>query len=62
MEVSQVVAPAGHFSIVHSPHVRWDTMLIDTATRETWLWVSQNGDTSGDASEKELAYGKKWRG
>lgn len=39
-------APAGRFVIVHSPHVRRDTMLLDTATGVTWLWVKKaNSDT-----------------
>lgn len=31
--------PVGRWSIVHSPHVQRDTMLLDTATGDTWQLV-----------------------
>ena len=43
--------PVGRFTIVHSPHVRRDTMLLDTATGVTWLWVSQTSGASSSANE-----------
>ena len=32
-------APIGRFTIVHSPHVQRDTVLLDTATGKTWQLV-----------------------
>lgn len=38
--------PTGRYTIVHSPHVQKDTVLLDTATGKTWILVE---DTSRDA-------------
>jgi len=34
--------PVGRFTIVHSPHIQRDTMLLDTATGETWELVTKD--------------------
>lgn len=31
--------PVGRWTIVHSPHVQRDTMLLDTVTGNTWVLV-----------------------
>jgi hypothetical protein len=42
-------APVGRFMIVHSPHVRADTMLLDTVTGDTWVAV-QGGNEKESSS------------
>jgi photosystem II stability/assembly factor-like uncharacterized protein len=32
--------PIGRYVIVHSPHLERDTMLLDTATGQTWTLIS----------------------
>lgn len=34
--------PVGRFTIVHSPHIQLDTMLLDTSTGETWQLVTKD--------------------
>lgn len=36
--------PVGRFTIVHSPHIERDTMLLDTATGETWQLATKSKD------------------
>jgi hypothetical protein len=31
-----VAVPVGRYQIIHSPHLEKDTMLLDTATGQTW--------------------------
>lgn len=46
---SRPTPPVGRFVIVHSPHVRADTMLLDTATGQTWV-AAQGGKEKDSAS------------
>lgn len=34
----------GRWTIIHSPHVQRDTMLLDTVTGQTWLLVTLGED------------------
>lgn len=42
---------AGRFTIIHSPHIQRDTMLLDTATGETWQLV-----TKGKSEDSALTW------
>jgi hypothetical protein len=41
-------APAGRFTIIHSPHMRRDTMLLDTSSGQTWQLVQREPGEDSD--------------
>lgn len=46
-------AEVGRYTVVHSPHVESDTILLDTATGDTWqLQVESGGNLIWEALKK----------